>query len=60
MRSFRSAEQRVPAHPPVCSVCGTPMRLISAEPAEAYENLKRAKFECDCGRSSQAMVADNE
>jgi len=36
------------------------MRLISAEPAEAYENLKRAKFECDCGRSSQAMVADNE
>jgi len=36
------------------------MRLISAEPAEPYANLRQAKFECDCGRSSQAMVADHE
>jgi hypothetical protein len=36
------------------------MRLVAIEPVPAYTNLNHAKFECDHGRSSDAMVADND
>jgi hypothetical protein len=38
--------------------CTKPMRLVTAEPLTPYTNIQHAKFECDCGFSSDALIAD--
>jgi hypothetical protein len=45
---------------PTCLVCGKGMRFVSAAPATQYTNLKHTLFECGCGRTSDALVADND
>jgi hypothetical protein len=36
------------------------MRLVTAEPLTPYVNLKHAKFQCDCGFTRDALVADKD
>jgi hypothetical protein len=36
------------------------MRLVAAEPVTPYSNLQHAKFECDCGFTSDALLADKD
>jgi hypothetical protein len=36
------------------------MRLMTTAPDNHYTNLNNAKFACDCGRTCDAMVADND
>jgi len=47
-------------NPPVCELCGKAMRFVSASPLAPYVNLKQAKFECDCGATRVALLADND
>jgi hypothetical protein len=42
---------------PVCPDCSTPMKLKTALPDERYTNISHAIFECDCGRTSDHLVA---
>ena len=43
---------------PICPTCAKPMRLVSSEPIAPYINLRRAKFGCECGHLSDAMLAE--
>jgi hypothetical protein len=36
------------------------MRFVTAVPATIYENLVRATFVCNCGWTTDAMIADND
>jgi|EndMetStandDraft_7_1072992.scaffolds.fasta_scaffold2301651_1 hypothetical protein len=36
------------------------MRLVAAEPLRRYTNIQHATFECDCGHTSDAMMADKD
>jgi hypothetical protein len=36
------------------------MRLVTTAPAMRYTNLKQATFECDCGGTGDALVADKD
>jgi hypothetical protein len=36
------------------------MRLVAAEPITPYSNLSHVKFQCDCGHTSDALVADKD
>src|SRR5262249_51390986 len=47
-------------HPPLCPSCGKVMHFVSAVPITPYINLRRAKFECNCGTNKDALVADDE
>ena len=60
MPRVRSADQRSPAHSPTCPACGKAMRLVMAAPATPYTNLKHATFECDCGGTGHALIADRD
>ena len=60
MPRVRSADQQSPAHSPTCPACGKAMRLVMAAPATPYTNLKHATFECDCGETGHALVADKD
>jgi hypothetical protein len=44
----------------MCPACNKPMRFVAAEPLPPYTNLNYVKFECDCGRTSDAMMADKD
>ena len=43
---------------PVCPTCGTLMRFESGSPDERHPNLRRCIFKCDCGRTSDQLLAD--
>jgi hypothetical protein len=47
-------------HVPICPTCTKSMRLVTAEPITPYINLKHAKFECDCGFTSDGLIADRD
>jgi hypothetical protein len=36
------------------------MRLVTAAPTTHYTNLQQATFECDCGGTGDALVADKD
>jgi hypothetical protein len=36
------------------------MRFVSAVPATMYRNIRQASFECDCGWTSDTLVADKD
>jgi hypothetical protein len=49
------------SHPPVCSVCGKRMRLLSSDPTTTpYNNVSQFRYVCDCGQSSDQLVAGND
>jgi C4-type Zn-finger protein len=53
-------DQPTPPRSPVCPHCNRPMRLVAATPDTPFKNIKRATFECDCGRTGDAMLADKD
>jgi len=46
--------------PPTCPECGTLMRLESGLPDTRYVNIRHMIFVCDCGRTSDHLIADPE
>ena len=48
------------AHPktPICPTCAKPMRVQSSAPDRTYHNLQQVIFVCDCGRTTEVIVAD--
>lgn len=49
-----------PIRPPTCPDCGTLMRLESGLPDTRYVNIRHMIFVCDCGRTSDQLIADPE
>lgn len=49
-----------PTPRPTCPSCGQPMRFVTAVPATLYKNLTRATFTCNCGWTSDFMIADED
>jgi C4-type Zn-finger protein len=43
--------------PPRCPDCGKTMRLESSDPNIYYANLDQLKFVCDCGHTTEKIVA---
>jgi hypothetical protein len=46
-----------PVRPPTCPDCGVVMRLESASRDGRYINIKHMIYGCDCGRTSDQMIA---
>jgi len=45
---------------PRCPTCRKTMRLESATPDKKYRNLQHVIYVCDCGRTSDQLVADRD
>jgi hypothetical protein len=60
MPDVRSDNPWSPIKPPICPDCDVPMRLESGWPDTLHTNLRHMIFICDCGRTSDQMVADPE
>lgn len=46
--------------PPICPACSKAMQLDSAMPDIRYSNLRHVIFKCDCGWTSDQLVADKD
>jgi hypothetical protein len=46
--------------PPLCPACNKIMRLESSEPSTPYSNLDQLKYMCDCGQSTDKLVAHHD
>jgi hypothetical protein len=42
---------------PICPNCSTSMKLKSASPDAQYTNISNVVFECDCGHTTDLLVA---
>jgi len=49
-----------PIKSPICPSCNKPMRFESAVPDKTYPNLRHARFVCECGRSTDQLIADQD
>jgi hypothetical protein len=45
---------------PLCSACGRPMRLESSEPSIPYVNLDHFNYVCDCGETTDKLIAHGD
>jgi hypothetical protein len=52
-----SAPAKLPLTVQLCPKCAQPMRLVSLEPNERYNNLDSLTFACDCGGTICVTVA---
>jgi hypothetical protein len=57
MPAVRPPDVASAIEPPRCPDCGKTMRLESSEPNIHYANLDQLKFVCDCGQTTEKMVA---
>jgi hypothetical protein len=49
-----------PIKPPICPDCDGPMRFDSGLRDTRYTNLRHMIFVCDCGRTADQLIADQE
>ena len=58
--SARPADPPSAFKPPICPACSKAMQLDSAMPDIRYSNLRHVIFKCDCGWTSDQLVADKD
>jgi hypothetical protein len=49
--------EQSPIRPPVCPDCRQPMQFAASQPDQAVEVLHHVLFVCDCGRTSDQLIA---
>jgi hypothetical protein len=55
---MQSTDGLLPIRPPICPDCLKPMRFVTSEAEKTHDILRHVLFVCDCGRSSDQLVAD--
>ena len=58
MRPTRELDFSKLVRSPVCPDCIESMHFVYAEPDKQHTSVRHVIFTCDCGRTSDQMIAD--